>query len=344
VKVNVFAMPTIPATLEERERLRPVGRSTERYQMMLQELRDLVKAADALGIDAFGTTEHHFHTEGGEACPNPLLMYSHLAGITERIAFIPMSIVLPAGDPIRIAEDVALFDQMYPGRVGVCFARGYQKRWIQVVTQRAKLTSWEDEDADRVNREVFDEYLEVVLKAWTEETFDYDGKHYQVPYPHSGIEGWAAPEWTRRYGADGEIDENGVIRRIGVIPPPYTKPHPPVFRPFAATPKTLYQAAAAGHVAVTQEGRAEQFGHWCAEYQRVAQEAGRDVRLGEGMGARSRSATPTTRRSTSRCGPPATSGTTTSTPSAARPRSSARRRTTRTESSRSPTRSRARSG
>ena len=52
MKIDLFAMPAVPATLEERERLRPIGRSTERYQMMLDELRKLVILADELGVDA----------------------------------------------------------------------------------------------------------------------------------------------------------------------------------------------------------------------------------------------------------------------------------------------------
>ena len=66
MKLDLFAMPTIPSTNEERAALRPIGRNTERYQMMLDELRQLVILADEIGVDAFSTTEHHFHTEGGE--------------------------------------------------------------------------------------------------------------------------------------------------------------------------------------------------------------------------------------------------------------------------------------
>ena len=120
-----------------------------------------MRACDDLGYTAFATTEHHFHTEGGEANPNPLLMFAHLAALTKNLMFIPTSIVLTAADPIRTAEDVALFDQMYPGRVGICFARGYQKRWLQVLSQRGNVTSWASEESDRQNREIFNEHLEV---------------------------------------------------------------------------------------------------------------------------------------------------------------------------------------
>ena len=135
MKVDLFAMPTIPATHQEREELRPVGRSTERYQMMLEELRKLVVLADELGITAFSTTEHHFHTEGGEVSVNPVLLYADLAARTKNIIFAPMSIVLPTADPLRVAEDMAMLDQLTKGRTAVTFARGYQKRWMQVLGQ-----------------------------------------------------------------------------------------------------------------------------------------------------------------------------------------------------------------
>jgi alkanesulfonate monooxygenase SsuD/methylene tetrahydromethanopterin reductase-like flavin-dependent oxidoreductase (luciferase family) len=124
MKVSVFAMPTIPATIEERRALRPIGRNTERYQMMLDELRAIATLADELGYDAFSTTEHHLHSEGGEAMPDPLMLYADLAARTRNIHFYPMSIVASADDPIRISERIALLDQLTKGRVGVCFARG----------------------------------------------------------------------------------------------------------------------------------------------------------------------------------------------------------------------------
>src|SRR5882757_5492114 len=130
MKVSVFAMPTIPATPSERAALRPVGRNTGRYQMMLEEVREIAVLADELGYDAFSTTEHHLHSEGGEVMPDPLLLYADLAARTRNIHFYPMSLVPTATDPIRLAESVALLDQLTKGRVGLTFARGYQKRWI----------------------------------------------------------------------------------------------------------------------------------------------------------------------------------------------------------------------
>jgi alkanesulfonate monooxygenase SsuD/methylene tetrahydromethanopterin reductase-like flavin-dependent oxidoreductase (luciferase family) len=106
---------------DERERRRPIGRDTRAYHELLESLERHAIWADELGYDAFGGTEHHFQSEGGESIPNNLLLYAKLAAKTQRIVFIPMSVVLTARDPIRTAEDLALFSHMYPGRIAVCF-------------------------------------------------------------------------------------------------------------------------------------------------------------------------------------------------------------------------------
>ncbi|MFT4571506.1 MAG: alkanesulfonate monooxygenase SsuD [Candidatus Binatia bacterium] len=279
-------MPTIPSTNEEREKLRPIGRNTERYQMMLEELRSIVILADELGIDAFSTTEHHFHTEGGEVSVNPVLLYADFAARTKNIMFAPMSIVLPTADPIRVAEDIAILDQLTKGRVAVAFARGYQKRWMKVLGQGGESATGQGDKSDDQNRDVYDEKLEIVRKAWTEDAFDHDGTNYQVPYPHKdGIEGWPASDWTKKYGADGEIDENNVIRKIGVVPRPYQEPHPPIWAPFTLSQKSLIDCARRGILPWVFEASPEGFNNWCKLYQAESAKAGFDRPLGQNIGA-----------------------------------------------------------
>ena len=67
--------------------------------------------------------------------PNSLLLYADLASRTKNLMMLPMSIVLTTHDPIRVAEDIALLDQLTKGRAGVGLARGYQKRWVQILSQ-----------------------------------------------------------------------------------------------------------------------------------------------------------------------------------------------------------------
>jgi len=90
MKFMLFVLPTVPGTLEERRKLRPIGRNNERYQMMLDELRRLAVFADDAGFDVMSTTEHHFHSEGYECSVAPLLLYADLAARTKRIKFSPL--------------------------------------------------------------------------------------------------------------------------------------------------------------------------------------------------------------------------------------------------------------
>ncbi len=286
MKVSVFAMPTIPATTEERAALRPVGRNTERYQMMLEELRTIAVLADELGYDALSTTEHHLHSEGGEAMPDPLLLYADLAARTRNIHFYPMSLVPTADDPIRMAERIALLDQLTQGRVGLAFARGYQKRWIQILSQGRGATSLIDPDSDQRNREIYDEHIEVIRKAWTQDSWDHNGKHYQVPFPYDeGIPGFGGIEWTRQFGSEDEVDDAGVIRKIGVTPPPYQRPYPEIWVPYRVSPASMRAAARRGFSCIATEADRVRFRQHAIAYREEAAKAGHDLKLGERFGA-----------------------------------------------------------
>jgi hypothetical protein len=78
MKFMILVLPTVPGTLEDRKRLRPIGRNNERYQQMLEELRNIATFAGEAGFDVLATTEHHFHSEGYEACVAPPLLYTTL--------------------------------------------------------------------------------------------------------------------------------------------------------------------------------------------------------------------------------------------------------------------------
>ena len=288
MKFLFFVLPTVPGTLEDRERLRPIGRNNDRYQQMLGELRELAVMADDAGFDAFATTEHHFHSEGYETSVAPLLLYADLAARTKRIKFSPLGLVLPSWDPIRAAEELAVLDHLTKGRIYAGFARGYQDRWVNVLGQQYHVTGapMDGSSIDNHNRKVYEETLKVIKKAWTEESFEYNGEYYKVPYPYEeGITRWPVAEWTRKYGAPGEIDDKGVIRRICVVPKPYQQPHPPMFQPFSVSENTIRYTAESGIVPWILVSNPPEFQRLCSVYQDVANSAGRKLGLGGGVGA-----------------------------------------------------------
>ncbi|WP_016745344.1 LLM class flavin-dependent oxidoreductase [Rhizorhabdus wittichii] len=288
MKLNLFCMPTVPAaSMDERAALRPIGRNAERYHAMVEELRALAKLGDELGVHAISTTEHHFHTEGFEANPNPLLLFADIAARTERIYVAPMSVVVTPENPIRVAENIAMLDVMTKGRVKVGFARGYQKRWVQIIGQTvgvtaAQVTTAED---DANNQRIFEEFEKIIFKAWNNDVFDFKGEFFSVPYPYEeGIDGWAAVEFSRRYGADGEFDENGIIRKIGTVPAPWQKPHPEIWRTSGGSRSTVIDAAHKGYVPFLVTPQAEQLLDSCRLYQSEAAKAGHNLKLGQKVG------------------------------------------------------------
>ena len=288
MKFMLFILPTVPGTLEDRKRLRPIGRNTERYQQMLDEMRKLAVLADDAGFDVFATTEHHFHSEGYETSVAPLMLYADLAARTRRIKFAPLGLVLPAWDPIRAAEELAVLDQLTKGRLYAGFARGYQDRWVNVLGQQYHVTGapMDGSAIDQHNRKVYEEAVKVIKKSWTEETWEHNGQYYKVPFPYEeGIRRWPAAEWTRKYGAPGEIDEQGVIRKICVVPRPYQEPHPTLFQPFSVSENTIRYTAREGIVPWILTSYPPAFKDLCRVYREVAAENGRQLGVGESVGA-----------------------------------------------------------
>jgi alkanesulfonate monooxygenase SsuD/methylene tetrahydromethanopterin reductase-like flavin-dependent oxidoreductase (luciferase family) len=274
--------------MEEREQLRPIGRNNDRYQAMIEEVRTLCGMADEFGFDCFSTTEHHFHSEGYEASVAPLLLYADLAARTKQIKFAPLALVLPAHNPIRVAEEIAMLDHLTKGRVYAGFARGYQQRWVNVLGQKVPVEAapMDGSPTDKHNREVHEEYIDLIYRAWDEDLLNFKGQFIQVPYPYDeGIQGWPVTEWTRKYGVPGEVDEKGVLRGISVIPRPYQQPHPAAFQPFSVSESTIVHTAKHDIVPMILVANPPDFSRLAQIYKDTAAESGRDLKLGQHIGA-----------------------------------------------------------
>ena len=137
---------------------------------------------DRLGYDTLWLGEHHFQHEGHECIPNPLLLGVHLAHLTDRLRFGCAFNVTPNWHPLRLAEDYATADILTDGRVVFGVGRGYHTR--EVETLGSPLI---DQDA---NRELFEEQVEIIFKAFNERSFSHRGKRYQIPprVPYRGYQ------------------------------------------------------------------------------------------------------------------------------------------------------------
>ena len=144
---------------------------------------------DQLGFDTFWAAEHHFQREGYECLPNLLLMYVHMAHLTKNLRFGCGFNVNPMWHPLRLAEDYATADILTGGRVIFGVGRGYHSR--EVDTFGVPST---DTDSD-ANREIFEEQVEIIMKAFNEQSFFHHGKHYTLP-PEVPYRGYTLKEIT----------------------------------------------------------------------------------------------------------------------------------------------------
>jgi len=284
VKVVVQMYPVVRADgPEERKELRPIGRNRERYQEAMDGMPDIIRAMDDLGVWGISTIEHHFHSEGYEVGPSIGVNTGYWAGLSKKLHIGSLGYVMSVDDPIRVAEETAVLDHMTKGRCFVGFARGYQARWTNVLGQKigSVATLSDKSSADEHNRRIFEEQVDIVMKAWTEDAFDYKSDLWEYPYPHDkGIEGWFMGDITRQLGAPGEMDENGVLRKICVTPAPYTKPHPKVFIASNASVETVEYAGKRGFIPTyfSSIGRCADYG---PRYTEVANQNGFNFRHGQ---------------------------------------------------------------
>lgn len=157
--------------------MRAPGRNPSQVHELYTAALDMAAWADDSGLDMLVLSEHHGADDG--YLPSPLVMAAAVAGATHRIPMNISALLVPLYDPIRLAEDLAVVDQISGGRISIVAGLGYRpseyamlaKEW----TRRGKL---------------LDEALEVLVQAWTGEPFEYRGqtvrvmpRPYQRPHP-----------------------------------------------------------------------------------------------------------------------------------------------------------------
>ena len=89
----------------------------KKYNQILEEIREISIYCDQNNWDSIWFTEHHFSHEGMEICPNPLMLSADIAARTNNIRIGQAASIITFWNPIRIAEDIALLDQLSNGRV-----------------------------------------------------------------------------------------------------------------------------------------------------------------------------------------------------------------------------------
>jgi alkanesulfonate monooxygenase SsuD/methylene tetrahydromethanopterin reductase-like flavin-dependent oxidoreductase (luciferase family) len=261
------------------------GRKPELYQRMLDEIAEYARFADEAGYSGFGHPEHHLQIEGFEISNDPRLMGMWLGRHTRRLRVITCGFVSTTHNPLRVAEDIATMDHMLGGRFGVGLVRGYQARWVENFKVRDELNAvgpWnKDSEADRANREYFAEFVDVVIKALTHETFRHEGEHWSFPPP-----GFVNPHphpVYRDYGRGVAADAR-TVNEIGIAPRPLQRPHPPLYGGFANSVRTATFWAKYGGKPIVLTDNLDFYDKLCAAYREEAARHGREVAPGREAG------------------------------------------------------------
>lgn len=148
-------------------------RGHELYNRYLDEL----EYAETLGFDGVCVNEHHQTAYG--LMPSPNVIAATLARRTKTLRIAILGNALPLrGEPLRVAEEVALLDVISGGRIISGFVRGIGCEYFSF-----------NMDPNE-SRERFMEAFELILRAWTEPgPFAFQGKHYRLKY----VNPWPRP-------------------------------------------------------------------------------------------------------------------------------------------------------
>ena len=199
--------------------------------------------------------EHHFQHEGYECIPNILMVAVHLTHLTTRLRIGCGFNITPMWHPLRLAEDFATADILTGGRVVFGVGRGYHTREVETFGSPML-------DAE-ANRELFEEQVDVLMKAFHSERFAHRGKHYTLPpaVPYRGYE----------------------LRDLTLVPRPLRQPvecWQPVVSASARGLDFMMKHRIKGLIGGGAATMAERSIH---AYQEAAHRAGLDYKLGEGL-------------------------------------------------------------
>ncbi len=152
---------------------------------LVDEMVVEAQQAEKYGFDSFFVTEHHQEPSG--YLPSPLPLLAALAARTSTIRLGTGIAVLPLYHPVRMAEDCAVIDIISKGRLILGVGMGYQDVDFAAYGLRV---------SERVS--LFEEGVEIIKRAWTEEKLSFVGKRY-------------------------------TLTNISVTPKPVQKPRPPIW-------------------------------------------------------------------------------------------------------------------
>ncbi len=133
---------------------------------VFQSVLERLAYVEELGFDWVSVSEHHYSAR--ILSPSPIVMAAHLAAHLPNLKIAVLGPIVPLNNPVRVAEELAMLDNLTQGRLVVGLLRGTTNEYLVYGVQ--------PEEA----RERTSEGMELVLQAWTEPyPFGWEGRHYQ---------------------------------------------------------------------------------------------------------------------------------------------------------------------
>ncbi len=138
------------------------------WNALYKETLAQCELADQVGFDNLWFVEHHFLT-GFSGSPNQDAIFGALSRITKNIRIGYGVCILPYHHPVRVAERVALVDQLTDGRVefGTGRSNAYEQMGLGV--------------DPRNTRSLWEESIAMLPQIWQSDEFEWEGEHWQVP-------------------------------------------------------------------------------------------------------------------------------------------------------------------
>ena len=138
------------------------------WNALYKETLEQCELADQVGFDNLWFVEHHFLT-GFSGSPSQDAMFGALSRITKNIRIGYGVCILPYHHPVRVAERVALLDQLTDGRIEVGTGRSnaYEQTGLGI--------------DPRDTRSLWNESISMLPKIWTSDEYEYEGEHWSVP-------------------------------------------------------------------------------------------------------------------------------------------------------------------
>ena len=168
-------------------------------EQALRDAMEQIELADQLGLDEVWLGEHRFSRHG--LLSGIFTFLGQVAARTKHVRIGTAVIVLPLHNPILVAEETAMLDVISGGRFNFGIGAGYQRQEFDGIGVNME-----------ESRERFQEAVDVITRAWTEESLTFHGKYTNV-------------------------DD------LEVIPKPLQKPHPPLFQAVSTSPASIEFAA-----------------------------------------------------------------------------------------------------